>query len=177
MLYLCSNFNLIFDFFFSHFHSSDIFGDSSSDKTKFSYTEDFGPSTGAIWNPYNIDLNSLTKDSSGSGSSTSFSFDTYNPKFNNNPEESFFENYRYGVTDWETDYSPRQRGTIGSDMFTSGSATRSKKVTSTSSNVDHRPSSKRAVTKLVAKPKQRAPKRITPNKEPDRDLMPPPPKK
>lgn len=80
-----------------------------------------------------------------------------------------FENYRYGVTDWETEYSPRQRGTIGSDMFTSGSSPRSKKVTS--------PNSKRAVTKIIAKPKQRAPKRITPNKEPDRDLVPPPPKK
>lgn len=151
---------------------SDIF-DNNADKSKFSYTEDFGPSTGAIWNPYNIDLNSLTKDTSGSGSSTSFAFDTYNPKFNNNPEDSFFENYRYGVTDWDTEYSPRnehrQRGTIGSDMFTSGTSSRSKKVSS--------PNSKRAVTKIIPKPKQRAPKRITPNKEPDRDLMPPPPKK
>lgn len=151
--------------FFYHF--SDIF-DNGGEKNKFSFTDDFGPSTGAIWNPYNIDLNTLTRDSSGSGSSSSFSFDSYNPKFNNNPEDSFFDQYRFGVTDWETDYSPRQRGTIGSDMFTSGSSTRSKKVTS--------PNSKRAVTKLIAKPKKRAPIRITQNKEPDRDLMPPPAK-
>lgn len=79
-----------------------------------------------------------------------------------------FENYRYGVSDWDTEYGPRQRGTIGSDMFSSASGSRSKKVSS--------PTNKRAVTKIVPKPKQRAPKRIQSNKEPERDLMPPPKK-
>lgn len=165
---------------FALFHCSDIFDggaekpkysfDGAADKPKYSFTEnDFGPSTGAIWNPYGIDLNSLTRDSTGSGSSSSFSFDNYNPKFNNNPEDTIFDSYKYGVTDWDTEYSPRQRGTIGSDMFTSSSSNRPKKVAS--------PNSKRAVTKIVAKPKPRAPKRIQPNKEPERDLVPPPPKK
>ncbi|XP_031636429.1 probable serine/threonine-protein kinase DDB_G0282963 isoform X2 [Contarinia nasturtii] len=148
--------------------SIDIF-DGGAEKNKFSFTDDFGPSTGAIWNPYNIDLNTLTRDSSGSGSSSTYAFDSYNPKFNNNPEDTFFDQYRFGVSDWDTDgYPSRQRGTIGSDMFTSGTAQRSKKVPS--------PNSKRAVTKLIPKPKQRAPKRITQSKEPDRDLMPPPAK-
>lgn len=154
------------------FDFSDIF-DNGGEKNKYSFTEnDFGPSTGAIWNPYNIDLNQLTgRDSTGSGSSSSssYSFDNYNPKFNNNPEDTIFDSYKYGVTDWDTEYSPRQRGTIGSDMFTSSSSNRAKKVSS--------PNSKRAVTKIVAKPKPRTPKRIQPNKEPERDLVPPPPKK
>lgn len=148
---------------------SDIF-DNSGEKSKFSFTDnDFGPSTGAIWNPYNIDLNSLTgsgRDSGSSASSSSFSFDTYNPKYNNNPDDAFFDSYRSGVIDWE-DYSPRQRGTIGSDMHSSGSNHRAKKTLSP----------KRTVTKIIPKPKQRQPKQNKPSKEPDRDLVPPPPKK
>lgn len=153
---------------------SDIF-DQSAEKNKFSYTEDIGPPTGAIWNPYNIDLNSLTRDTTGSGSSTTYSFENaYNPKYNNNPDDSLFDNYRFGVSDWESEYSPRQRGTIGSDMYTSGSSHRPKKTSSPPQSSN----SKRAVTKLIAKPNKRTPKRISqPNKEPDRDLMPPPPKK
>lgn len=150
-LSLCGNFSAIFD--------------SGAEKNKYSYTDDFGPTTGAIWNPYNIDLNSLTKDNSGSGSGTSFSFDSYNPKYNYNPDDSIFDQYRFGVSDWDTEYSPRQRGATGSDMFTSGSAPRPKKITS--------PTSKQAVTKIIAIPKQKAPKRFNQNKEPDRDLMPP----
>lgn len=161
-------FFLFFSFpIFFALYNSDIF-DSSSEKNKFSFTEDFGPSTGAIWNPYNIDLNSLSsRDIGSAASSTAYSFDTYNPKYNNNADDSLFENYRFGVTDWETDFdTPRQRGTIGSDMFGSGSSPRSKKVSQP----------KRTVTKILPKPKQRQPKQL-PNKEPDRDLVPPPPKK
>lgn len=78
-----------------------------------------------------------------------------------------FENYRFGVSDWETDFeAPRQRGTTGADMFGSGSSPRSKKVSQP----------KRTVTKIIQKPKQRQPKQL-PNKEPDRDLAPPPLKK
>lgn len=120
-------------------------------------------------------MNSLGKDSSGSGSSTSYSFDSFNPKYNNNPDDSFFDNYRFGVADWDTDFSTqRQRGTIGSDMHTSSSSQRSKKMSAPRTS-----NSKRAVTKIAPKPKQRNQKRIShqQNKEPDRDLMPPPPKK
>lgn len=167
---------IIFVFFLLFFYLPNNFSDifeNSGDKNKYPFSDsDFGPSA-AIWNPYNIDLNSLGKDSSGSGSSTSYSFDSFNPKYNNNPEDSFYDNYRFGVSDWDTDFTHRQRGTIGSDMYTSGSSQRSKKVSAPSSN------SKRAVTKLIPKPKQRNQKRIShqQNKEPDRELMPPPPKK
>lgn len=146
---------------------SDIF-DNAGDKTKYSFSDpDFGSSTGAIWNPYNIDLNSLTsnRDSGIAASSTSYSFDTVNPKYNNNPEDSLYDSYRYGVAEWDADYAPRQRGTIGSDMFSSGTSQRAKKTLS----------SKRTVTKIIPKPMQRQPKQ-KPNKEPDRDLMPPPAK-
>lgn len=148
---------------------SDIF-DNPSDKSKYSFSDsDFGTSSGVIWNPYNLDLNSLTgngRDSGSSASSTSLSFDTYNPKYNNNPEDAFFDSYRSGVIDWE-DYSPpRQRGTT--EMLSSGGSTNRAKKTL---------SSKRTVTKIIPKPKQRQPKQKQPNKEPDRDLMPPPQKK
>lgn len=163
----------LFCFFFLNIFS-DIF-ENGNDKTKYPFSDsDFGPSA-AIWNPYNIDLNSLGKDNSGSGSSTSYSFDSFNPKYNNNPDDSFFENYRFGVADWDTDFSTqRQRGTIGSDMHTSSSSQRSKKMSAPRTS-----NSKRAVTKIAPKPKQRNQKRVShqQNKEPDRDLMPPPPKK
>lgn len=162
-------FLFLFQIFLSFLHSDIFDSGSSSEKNKFSFTDtDFGPSTGAIWNPYNIDLNSLTsRDIGNAASSTSYSFDTYNPKYNNNPDDSLFENYRFSASDWETDFeTPRQRGTIGSDMFGSGTSLRSKKVSSP----------KRTVTKIVPRPKQRQPKQL-PSKDLDRDLVPPPPKK
>lgn len=157
----------LFSFFFPF--CSDIF-DNQSEKSKYSFNDnDFGTSTGAIWNPYNIDLNSLTgsgRDNGGSASSTSLSFDTYNPKYNNNPEDAFFDSYRSGVVDWEEYSPPRQRG--ATELLSSGSSSNRAKKTL---------SSKRTVTKIIPKPKQRPPKQKQPNKEPDRDLMPPPQKK
>lgn len=172
---MCKTVQLIFSFFSRFFSSafvlilvySDIF-DNPAEKSKFSFTDsDFGPSTGAIWNPYNIDLNSLTggRDSGSAASSTSYSFDAVNPKFNNNPEDTMFDNYRYGVAEWDAEYSPRQRGTIGSDMYSGTSSHRTKKTLSP----------KRTVTKIIQKPMQRQPKQ-KPNREPDRDLTPPPAK-
>lgn len=109
-----------------------------------------------------------SKDSSASGSS--YSYDTYNPKFNNDPEE-YFDNYR--LSDWDTDYTHRQRGTIGSDMYSSGSSHRPKKLSSPPTS-----NSKRAVTKIKPKPKPKNGKRLSQqSRELDRDLVPPPPKK
>lgn len=131
-----------------------------------------------MWNPYNLDLSSF-KDSSGSGSS--YSFDTYNPKYNDKPEEA------YWVSDWESDYSVRPRGNSGSDMFAAGTSPRTKKTpTSNSSGRNHssgnngsNESNKRgSTTKLKPRQHIRNSKRISqqPSKDLDRELVPPPAK-
>lgn len=189
----CIVFFVYFSFFF-HRGFSDIFGDGSEGRTKYSLTEnDYASSTPTIWNPYGLDLSSFGRDSSSSGSS--YSYDTYNPKYNNEPEDQYYETYR--LVDWDTDAgypassspssssssssssspssssSHRQRG--GADMFSSSSSHRPKKTSHDSA------SSKRTVTKLKPKSKAKNNKRISSQypqgRELDRDLVPPPPVK
>lgn len=195
MVFFFLLFFLSFFFFCPGF--SDIFGDGSEGgRTKYSLTEnDYASSSPTIWNPYGLDLSSFGRDSSSSGSS--YSYDTYNPKYNNEPEDQYYETYR--LVDWDTDSgypassstssssssssssspssssSHRQRG--GADMFSSSSSHRPKK---TSPHIDSS-NSKRAVTKLKPKSKAKNSKRISSQypqgRELDRDLVPPPPVK
>lgn len=194
-LFLCSVFSFLFYLssncrqFSRNLLNSDIFGDGSEGRTKYSLTESDYSASPSIWNPYGLDLSSLGRDSSSSGSSSSYTYDSYNPKYNNEPEDQYYETYR--LVDWDGDYpaspttsSHRHRGTSGSDMYSSGSSHRSKKTSSpssSSSSSHDNGNSKRAVTKLKPKPKVKNSKRIShyppQGRELDRDLVPPPPAK
>lgn len=181
-------------FFLSTQTNSDIFGDGSEGRTKYSLTEGDYSASPSLWNTYGLDLSSFGRDSSGSGSSSSYTYDSYNPKYNNEPEDQYYETYR--LVDWDGDYmatpttsSHRHRGSSGSsgssgsDMYSSGSSHRPKKMQSSpSSSPPHdNGNSKRTVTKLKPKPKPKNPKRNSQyppqGRELDRDLVPPPPVK
>lgn len=167
---------------------SDIF-ENGGEKVKHSQfsDSDFGSSS-ATWNPYNLDLSGI-KDNTGSGSSYAYVSNEYNPKYNNNPDEAFYgDNYRFSVSDWESDYAPRHRGASGgSDMFASGahSSQRSKRPSEHRSHSSHGThishssgSNKRgSTTKIKPKTSPRNSKRISQHtKELDRELVPPPAK-
>lgn len=121
------------------------------------------------WNPY-YEFANLKESPSGSG----YTFDTYNPKFNNNPEgHGYQENYKYssgsGEYEGSSEHYHRQRGTIGSDMYASGSSHRPKKIPSGSSHQKRQPKSQKV------KVKQRTSKRFSQHsRDLQRDLTPPP---
>lgn len=155
---------------------SDIF-DNSGERSKYSFHDsDYGSSSAPIWNPYNLNLSPVTSHDN-TGSTSSYIYDTYSPKYNNNPEEPYYTDNNYQLIDWDGEYSTRQRGNTGSDMYlstsnSSGSSSRSKKVAPVQNST-----SKRATSKAKTKSKIRTFKRSQQqNKELDRDLTPPPAK-
>lgn len=127
------------------------------------------------WNPYSMEISSIKE----SDNSSPYQFDTYNPKYNNNPEgHGYQDNYKYSLpSDWDTptEYVHRQRGTIGSDMYSSASSHKPKKLASSSHYGFH---GKRAPTKPKNKIKHRNSKRMSSqhNRDLERDLTPPPAK-
>lgn len=151
---------------------SDIF-DTTGTRTKDSSSISDGEygGTSVSWNPYNFDFTNLKESASGSG----YPFDSYNPKFNNNPEgHGYQDSYKYsgsGEYDQSGDHYQRQRGTIGSDMYASGSSHRPKKI-SPSSSSSHQ---KRQPKSQKVKVKQRTSKRFSQHsRDLERDLTPPP---
>lgn len=71
-------------------------------------------------------------------------FDSYNPKYNNNPEGQGFQE------DWQPpENSHRQRGTIGSDMHSSSSSTLPKKIRNTTTVTIHKHKRKKNKTKRI----------------------------
>lgn len=82
------------------------------------------------WQPYDPSHNRHKPHKETSAVSNSYQqnlpFDSYNPKYNNNPEgQGYQEN-------WEpSENSHRQRGTIGSDMHSSSSSNSAKKIRGT----------------------------------------------
>lgn len=153
---------------------SDIF-DNSGERSKYSlHDSDYGSSNAPIWNPYNLDLSPITSHDN-TDSTSSYIYDVYNPKYNNNPEEQYYTDNNYQLSDWDGEYSTRQRGNTGSyssNSNSSGSSSRSKKVAAVQSST-----SKRATSKVKAKSKTRTLKRSQQlSRELDRDLTPPPAK-
>lgn len=71
-------------------------------------------------------------------------FDSYNPKYNNNPEGQGYQD------NWQpSENSHRQRGTIGSDMHSSSSSTLPKKIRSTTTVTIHKHKRKKNKTKRI----------------------------
>lgn len=144
------------------------------DSSSSSMAESEYGGSSVAWNPYGFDLSSSKESASGNG----YTFDTYNPKYNNNPEgHGYQDSYKYSVSG-EYDGSSgssgeqfyRQRGTIGSDMYASGSSHRPKKIpNSGSSHQKRQPKSQKV------KVKQRTSKRFSQHsRDLERDLTPPP---
>lgn len=110
------------------------------------------------------------------GSTPSYIYDAY-PKYNNNPEEQYYTDNSYQLSDWDGEYSTRQRGNTESEMYSStsnigGSSNRSKKVAAVQNST-----SKRTTSKVKPKSKIRTLKRSQQqSRELDRDLTPPPAK-
>lgn len=106
-------------------------------------------------------------------SPSKYPYDSYNPKYNNNPEgHGYQDSYKYtGPADWEL-AEHRQRGTTGSDMYTSGSTHKVKKIPAQHSGRSH--------GKRASKPRIRARNAkhiISPhNHDLERELQPPLPK-
>lgn len=133
---------------------------------------DYGGSS-VSWNPsYNYDFGNLKESSSGNA----YTFDTYNPKYNNNPEgHGYQDSYKYvnggSGAEYEGEPYHRQRGTIGSDMYASGSSHRPKKIIAS----HHKRQPKSQSTKII-KVKQRVAKQRFSQHSRDlqRDLTPPP---
>lgn len=155
---------------------SDIF-DNTGERSKYSFHDsDYGSSNAAIWNPYNFDLSPSTSHDN-TGSTSSYIYDAYNPKYNSNPEEQYYTDNNYQLSDWDGEYSTRQRGNTGSEVYSStsnigGSPNRSKKVAAVQNST-----SKRATSKVKPKSKTRTLKRSQQqSRELDRDLTPPPAK-
>lgn len=71
-------------------------------------------------------------------------YDSYNPKYNNNPEGQGFQD------NWQpSEDSHRQRGTIGSDMHSSSSSTLPKKIRNTTTVTIHKHKRKKNKTKRI----------------------------
>lgn len=150
---------------------SDIF-DNSGERSKYSlHDSDYGSSNAPLWNLYNLDLSPITSHDN-TDSTSSYIYDVYNPKNNNNLEEQYYTDNNYPLSDWDGEYFTRQRGNTGSYSSTSnssGSSSRSKKVQSSTS--------KRATSKVKAKSKTRTLKRSQQLVlDLNRDLTPPPAK-
>lgn len=133
---------------------------------------EYGGGSSIAWNPYNFDFSNVKESASGSG----YQFDTYNPKYNNNPEgHGYQDNYKYsssgsGEYDGSSEHYNRQRGTIGSDMYASGSSHRPKKIPSGASHQKRQPKSQKVKVK-----QQRTSKRFSQHsRDLQRDLTPPP---
>lgn len=165
--------------FFQKFFS-DIF-DNGGERGKYAFQDaDYSPSTPTIWNPYNLDISSLTpQDISSSGSNTAYMYDVYNPKYN--PDEpQYYTDNNYAVSDWENEYSTggtRGVTSVQADILPSSSSSGSSSSRSKKNSSHHSSNSKRAVTKLKPKSKPRpSNKRSQQSRELERDLTPPPAK-
>lgn len=116
------------------------------------------------WQPYNPSENRQKpqKDSS-SANKYNLPYDSYNPKYNNNPEgQGYQENWQ------PSENSHRQRGTIGSDMHSSSSSNLPKKIPSTTTLTIHKHKRKKNKTKLRIK------KSCKSNHDLQTELRPPP---
>lgn len=89
-------------------------------------------------------------------------FDSYNPKYNNNPEGQGYQEH------WQpSDNSHRQRGTIGSEMHSSSSSNVPKKIRNTTTVTIHKHKRKKNKIRIVKKNGNR-------NKNLQTELQPPP---
>lgn len=155
---------------------SDIFG-NNGERSKYPFhNSDHGSSNAPNENPYNLDLTPTTTHDN-TRSTSSYIYEAYTPKYNNNPEEQYYTDNNYQLRDWDGEYSIRQRGSTGHEMYSNtsnsgGSPSRSKKVAAV-----HSSTSKRAISKVKAKSKTRTLKRSQQqSRELDRNLTPPPAK-
>lgn len=116
------------------------------------------------WNPYNPSDNRhrQPQQDTTSASSSYNNHDTYNPKFNNNPEGQGYQDH------WQPS-EHRQRGTIGSDMHSSSTSISPKKIRNTTTVTIHKHKRKKNKTKII---KIKSAKK-NPNLQ--TELRPPPP--
>lgn len=141
-------------------------------------------SSAPSWNPYYEQ-----------GNFKDYQYDSYSPKFNENSEGHGYQDSHayqdghgyqetYRPSDYDTsEYVHHPRGSSGSDMYSSASSHRSKKIPS-SSDGSHRQSSsgshrhshgKRSKPHRNSKSKHRTAKRYSiQSRDLDRDLTPPP---
>lgn len=148
---------------------SDIF-DNEGERAKLSQQSDTGFSaSNADWSPYGLDVIN-SKDHLFSPN-TKHHLDTYNPKYNNNPEgHGYQEDYKYsGSADWDFNDHRGLRGS--SDMFTSGSTHKVKKVVP-----HHSKSHGKRAQKSRIKARHARHYNQPHSRDLERELAPPPPK-
>lgn len=131
------------------------------------------------WNPYNpTDASNNLRDSyhpTSSYNNRNLAYDSYSPKYNNNNQD---DNYN-----WNENGSRQRGSSIASDMYTSASSNRPKKVVVvTPKAIPKRPQSKQKVKVKVRNGKRPPPQNshipeTLPVRDVDltRDLSPPPP--
>lgn len=116
------------------------------------------------WQPYNPPgKRQKPQKNTSSVNNSNLPYDSYNPKYNNNPEGQGYQD------NWQpSENSHRQRGTIGSDMHSSSSSPLPKKIPNTTTLTIHKHKRKKNKTKLRIK------KSCKNNKDLQTELRPPP---
>lgn len=119
------------------------------------------------WQPYNPSDDRHRPQTEITSASNSHNhklpYDSYNPKYNNNPEgQGYQENWQ------PSENGHRQRGTIGSDMHSSSSSTLPKKIRGATTVTIHKHKRKKNTVKLRIKKSNKN------NQDLQTELRPPP---